>query len=71
MNRCECGRRLDRPSPGCELARHPEPTPAQALVEALEIDLVARNGLGGIWHGIDPDQRDTIRDCWAVIVGGG
>lgn len=68
--RCHCGRKLDRPSPGCE-AGHPSPSPAQATVEALEKDLTSRNGLSGVWEVISPDQRDVIRDHWAEIVGGG
>lgn len=70
QERCrKCGRRFDRPSfyePCCEF--HPDPRVREKVVEAIEADLLERDGLRQAWESLPDADLDKIRDLWADIV---
>lgn len=66
--RCDyCQRRLDRPgSLLCQNLRHPAPTLAQRIANAIEHDLNDRRGLG--IDTLNNDIQDEIFDAWAALI---
>ncbi len=62
-----CGRPFGRPSfyEGCS-AKHPSPTWAQQVVEAVEQELDDRKGIG--WDWLEAEIRQDLREAIAEVV---